>query len=128
MSAAETLKRLITSEPQPVDFFAPLEEGHHLHPISWVDQMVLDTLVQECIVAAKDHKLSEASHKALTLQVLAIGTVQMSLRKGKEAGSPLVYPSMDVAAMTLRRQPELLWKAFEHYAAVFEVTDEEKKL
>jgi hypothetical protein len=124
---AATLKRLTSDAPIPCNFFAPEGEQHFLHRISWIDQMVLDALMQDFIASAKDRQLSDIAYKAFVSQVLAIGTIQMSLRKGAEASAVPVFSSLESAAAELRVKPQQLWDAFSLYAQSFEVTDTEKK-
>lgn len=124
---AATLKRLVSTQPVPCNVLAAEGEEHYLHPVSWIDQMVLDAILQDFLQAAKAQTLSDASSKGLIHQIIAIGTVQLSLRKGAALDASLVFPSLQEAAAKLKNKPKETWKAFEVYSDAFEVTPEEKK-
>lgn len=124
---AATLDRLTSLKPVPCNAFASEGESHHLHKITWIKQVVLDALVQDFIAAAAAHQLSPEAKQAFTAQVIAMATVQASLRKGVEADAALVFPSLEEGAATLRKKPQELWDAFELYTKSFELTDTEKK-
>ena len=126
-TSAETLNRLTNNIPVPCDVFASEGETHHLHKLTWIEQMLLDATVHDFIDMAKQRGLGEVATRIMLTKVSSIGVIQASLRKGPEPTAPLVFPSLPEAVAALNSRPEDVLRADAIYAKAFDITDEEKK-
>ena len=126
---AVTLQRLTSNEPLKCDLFkAENEPSHYLHKISWLEQMVLDSVLVEFGQNVGAAGVSSEISGAMKNQLITVGTLQLSLRTGLAPDSPRVFPTLEGAIKTLGPKPKEVFEAFEAYAKRFEVLPEEKKI
>lgn len=120
----ETLSRAINTAPKQVTLQG---KKAYLHPIPWIEQLVLDASIQEFLMVAKRRALTENAVRTLMTQVVAIGTLQMSLKTSEEPDSDVVYNSLEEAYNELKNNPAEVWAAYDTYVTAFEIAPEEKK-
>lgn len=122
---AKSLKRVVDRTPEKCDI---LEEGQFLHPISIIDQLVLDGQLREILAKTLEKIKDEAIRNQILSQGVTIGTIQLSLRTGDSPEAELVFPSFEEAYAALLPNPEAAFKMYDVYIRRFDLTPEQKKI
>ncbi len=127
---AKTLKKLV--KPSVVTVDSPLNKKRkaYLHPILWLDQVMLDAQVEGVLFKAAEHGLPAEARRALTIRIISVSTIQASLHTKSdltEKGDK-VFKTPEVAYKFFKGSSIVdCYNLYEKYAEAFDITDEEKK-
>ena len=124
VQAAKSFRKITKGEPVRCE---ELGSNVFLHPIEWVDAIVIDARLQELfgkLQQAVPGNIAQHSFGKATMLL----NVQASARRGNEKNAPLVYATVEDIEFDLNGKFEVLVKAFGLYSEHFELSIAEKKI